>query len=62
MRTIVRGAAWSDCPLGSAPARLLRLLRARLAALDSSALRFRGQLARRSATASGALASGLQSR
>ena len=31
-------AAWSKCPLGSAPARLLRLLGARLAALDSSAL------------------------
>eukprot|EP00964_Phaeocystis_antarctica_P061631 scaffold36841_cov48-Phaeocystis_antarctica.AAC.1 len=29
---------WSKCPLGSAPARLLRLLRARLAALGSSAL------------------------
>ena len=34
------GAARSKCPrLGSAPARLLRLLRMRLAALDSSALR-----------------------
>ena len=30
--------AWSKCPLGSAPARLLRLLRARQAALGSSAL------------------------
>ena len=28
------GAAWSKCSLGGAPARLLRLLRARLAALD----------------------------
>ena len=28
-------AAWSTCPLGSAPARLLRLPRARLAALGS---------------------------
>ena len=31
-------AAWSKCLLGRAPARLLRLLRACLAALDSSAL------------------------
>ena len=31
-------AAWSKCPLGSAPARLLRLLRARPAALGSSVL------------------------
>ena len=31
-------AAWSTWPLGSAPARLLCLLRARLAALDSLAL------------------------
>ena len=31
-------SAWSKCSLGSAPARLLCLLRARLAALDSSAL------------------------
>ena len=54
--------ACSKCPLGSAPARLLCLPRARLAAPDSSALRFRGQPARRSATASGALASGHQSR
>eukprot|EP00964_Phaeocystis_antarctica_P080476 scaffold50262_cov66-Phaeocystis_antarctica.AAC.5 len=33
-----RAVAWSKCSLGSAPARLLRLLRARLAALSSSAL------------------------
>ena len=33
---------WSKCPLGSAPARLLCLLRARLAAPDSLALRCRG--------------------
>ena len=31
-------AAWSKCPLGSAPARLLCLLRARLAAVTGSAL------------------------
>ena len=31
-------AASSKCPLGSAPARLLRLLRARLPALGSSAI------------------------
>ena len=31
-------SAWSKCPLGSAPARPLCLLRARLAALRSSAL------------------------
>eukprot|EP00964_Phaeocystis_antarctica_P063811 scaffold38322_cov56-Phaeocystis_antarctica.AAC.3 len=35
--------AWSKCRLGSAPARLLRLLRARLAALGSSALSGRGR-------------------
>ena len=29
-------AAWSNCPLGSAPARLLCLLRARLAALGDA--------------------------
>ena len=34
----VRRVAWSKCPLGSGPARLLRLLRARLAALGGSAL------------------------
>eukprot|EP00964_Phaeocystis_antarctica_P038961 scaffold22283_cov57-Phaeocystis_antarctica.AAC.2 len=33
-----RDAAWSKCILGGAPARLLCLLRARLAALGSSAL------------------------
>ena len=36
------GAAWSKCPLGSAPARLLRLLRARLVSLGSPALPVRG--------------------
>ena len=36
---LLGSAAWSKCPLGRAPARLLRLLRARLAALGSSALR-----------------------
>ena len=35
---IKRTTAWSKCPLGRAPARLLHLLRARLAALGSSAL------------------------
>ena len=35
--------AWSKCPLGSAPARLLCLPRARLAALGSSALPGRGR-------------------
>ena len=46
-------AAWSKCPLGSAPARLLRLLRARLSAL--------GRATGRPATASAARASRLQS-
>ena len=54
-------AAWSKCPLGSAPAWLLCLLRARLAALGSSALAGRGQPTGRPATASGARASRLQS-
>ena len=34
---------WSNCPLSRAPARLLRLLRARLAALGSAALPGRGR-------------------
>ena len=50
--------AWSKCPLGSAPARLLCLPRARLAALGSSALPERGRPTGRPATA----ASRLQSR
>ena len=48
--------------LGSAPARLLRLLRARLAALGSSALPGRSQPTGRPATASGPRTSRLQSR
>ena len=55
-------AAWSKCPLGSAPTRLLCLLRAHLAALASSALPGRGPATGRLATASGARASRLQSR
>ena len=55
-------AAWSKCPLGSAPARRLCLLRARLAAPDSSALPRRGRPTGRPATASSARASRLQSR
>ena len=51
-------AACSTCTLGSAPARLLRLLRA----LGSSALPGRGHPTGRPATASGARASRLQSR
>ena len=50
-----------SAPLASAPARLLRLLRARLAALGSSALPGGGQLTGRPTTASGARASRLQS-
>ena len=56
------GAARSKCPLGSAPARLLHLLRTRLAALGSSALPVRGRPTWRPATTSGARASRLQSR
>ena len=44
-------AAWSKQPLGSAPARLLCLLRARLAALGVSSLSGRGRPTRRPATA-----------
>ena len=54
--------AWSKCPLGSAPARLLCLLRARLAPLASSALPGRGPATGRLATASAARASRLRSR
>ena len=57
---LVGSTAWSKCPpLGSAPARLLCLLRARLAALGSSALPGRGLATGRPATASGARASRL---
>ena len=55
-------AAWSKCSLGSALARLLRLLRARLAASGVSALPGRGRLTERPATASGTRASRLQRR
>ena len=55
-------AACSTCTLGSAPARLLRLLRARLAALGGSVLPGRGQPFGRLATALGVRASRLQSR
>ena len=55
-------AAWSKRPLGSAPARLLCLLRARLAALDSSALAGGGWPSWRPASASGARASRPHSR
>ena len=47
-------------PLGSPPARLLRLLSARLADLGSSALLGRGRPTGHPATASGARASRLQ--
>eukprot|EP00964_Phaeocystis_antarctica_P071284 scaffold43471_cov57-Phaeocystis_antarctica.AAC.3 len=47
-------AAWTKWPLGSAPARLLCLLKARLAALGGSALPGRGRPTGRPATASGA--------
>ena len=53
--------ARSKCSLASAPARLLRLLRARLEALGSSALPGRGRPTVRPATASGARASRLHS-
>ena len=55
-------AARSNRPLGSAPARLLRLLRARLAALAGSALQGERPVTGRPATASGARACRLQSR
>ena len=55
-------AAWSKCSLGGAPARLLRLLRARLAALGSPVLPERGQTTGCPATALDARASRLQSR
>ena len=49
-----RASAWSKWPLDSAAAQLLCLLRARLAALGSSALPGRGRPTGRPATASGA--------
>ena len=51
-----------SAPLGSAPARLLRLLRARLVALGSSALPGRARPTERPATALGSRASRLQRR
>ena len=54
--------AGSKCPLHSAPARLLRLLRARLAAPGSSVLPGRGRPTGRPAAASAARASRVQSR
>ena len=57
-----RGRSAQSACLGSAPARLLRLLRARLAALSSAALPGRGRPTGRPATASDARASRLQSR
>ena len=54
--------ARSKCSLASAPARLLRLLRARLEALGSSALLGRGRATGRPVSASGARASRLKSR
>ena len=57
-----RTAAWSKCLLGSAPAGLLCLVKAHLAALGSLALPGRGPATGRLATASGARASHLQSR
>ena len=56
------GAAWSKGPLGSAPARLLRLLRARLVAPCSSALPGWPPATGIPAKASAARASRLQSR
>ena len=59
----VRTGAWSNSPLSSASVRLLRLLRARLAALGGSALPGgRDWATGRPATASGAQAGRLQSR
>ena len=49
--------AWSKCPLGSAPARLLCLPRARLAALGSSARPGKGRPTGRPATATSRLQS-----
>ena len=60
--TCASTSAWSKCPLGGCPARLLHLLRVRPAALGSSALPGCGPATGRPATASGARASRLQSR
>ena len=54
--SLTGASAWSKCPLGSAPARLLCLLRARLMAAGSSALPGRDQPTGRPATAPGARA------
>ena len=56
------GAPWSNCPLGSPPARSMCLLNARLVALGNSVLPERGPATGRPATATGAQASRLQSR
>ena len=58
----IGGTARSNCPLGSAPARPLRLLRARLVAPCSSALPGWPPATETPATASAARASRLQSR
>ena len=55
-------AAWSKCSLGGAPARLLRLLRARLAALDDVPSQGEKSSHRLPRHASSARASRLQSR
>eukprot|EP00964_Phaeocystis_antarctica_P014792 scaffold8163_cov78-Phaeocystis_antarctica.AAC.2 len=60
--SVASKAARSKSRLGSAPARVLRLLWARLAALTSSALPGRGRPTGSPATASGARASRLQRR
>jgi hypothetical protein len=54
--------AWSKCPLGGAPARLLCLLRAHLTALGSAALPGRGRATGHPTIASGARVSRLRSR
>eukprot|EP00964_Phaeocystis_antarctica_P144013 scaffold109698_cov60-Phaeocystis_antarctica.AAC.4 len=56
-----RPPAWPKRPFGTAPARLLRLLRAALGALGGVHSQGRGQLTGRPATASGARARRLQS-
>ena len=54
--SLAGASAWSKCALGSAPARLLCLLRARLVALLNSALPGRDRPTGRPATAPGARA------
>ena len=54
--------AWSKCPLGGAPARLLCLLRVHLTALGSAALPGRGRATGHPTIASGARVSRLRSR